>query len=327
MKYRIAIFFLLFILVSCSYTGFNSRQDELFKVGLLLEGSAFDQGWNSQAYSALLHMEKEMNASVKYVENLDTESLIYKETEKLAQEGYDLIFGNGRIFEKAFNQVAPSFPHSHFVFFNGVPKGSNVTSINFVPESLGYFSGMTAGLVTKTHIIGLIPALSTMKEIPAFIAGAKEQDPNNRILVKVVGDWVNKEKARQYARELINEGADILVPMGDAYCIDVIMEAHKHQNVFAIGFVSDQSYISEKALITSTLQDVRKMYIDSAEQYKNNVLPGGIRKIDFQDGAQSLSPFGPMVSPDIRKKIETKLQNYMNGKESLPEEVFGEWEK
>lgn len=323
MKNFLVIFFLL-LLISCSNVEIKPNQDGSFKVGLLLEGSAFDQGWNSQAYSALIHMEKEMDASVKYAEHVNTEEKIYKETEKLAREGYELIFGNGRAFEKSFNKISPSYPHVHFVFFNGKPEGENVTSINFVPESLGYFSGFTAGLMTKTGVIGLIPALSTMKEIPAFIAGAKEKKTNNKIIVKVVGDWVNKEKASACARELIKEGADILVPMGDAYCIDVIMEAGKNKGVYAIGFVSDQSYISKKVVITSTLQNLKKMYIDTAVHYKSNSLASGVQKVDFKDGAQSLSSFGSMVSPGIQEKIETRLKNYIDGKEPLPHEAVGE---
>lgn len=323
---KLLLAFLLFILTSCSPTDFKPRQDDSFKVGLLLEGSAFDQGWNSQAYSALIQMEKEMDASIIFVENLNSENQIYQETVKLAEKGYDLIFGNGRAFEKSFNKVAPSFPRSHFIFFNGQPVGGNVTSINFVPESIGYFSGMIAGLVTKNHMIGLIPALDSMKEIPAFIAAAKEQNEKNKIIVKVVGDWGNREKARQYAQDLIKEGADILVPMGDAYCIDVIMEVDKHKDIYAIGFVSDQSYLSKNTMITSTLQDVRQLYVQTAEQYKNNVLASGVQKVDFKDGAQSLSSFGSMVSPDIKKIIETRLKNYIDGIEPLPDEVFGEWE-
>ncbi|HBI03862.1 MAG TPA: hypothetical protein DDY49_07535 [Paenibacillaceae bacterium] len=322
---KLSVIFLLFFLLSCSHINLKPQKDESFKVGLLLEGSAFDQGWNSQAYSSLILMEKEMNATIKYVENLNTESKIYQETETLAKEGYDLIYGNGRAFEASFNKVAPSYLQSHFVFFNGKPKGKNVTSINFVPESIGYFSGFTAGLMTKKHSIGLIPALDSMKEIPAFIVGAKEQNASNKVIVKVVGDWGNKEKAQQYARELIKDGVDILVPMGDAYCIDVIMEAKKHNDVYVIGFVSDQSYISKSTVITSTQQDLRKIYINTAEQFKSNSLASGVLKVDFKEGAQSLSSFGIMVTPDIKKKIETRLLNYIHGKEPLPDEVFGEW--
>ena len=240
---KVVLIILFLLLVACSPVSPNPNKDNhLFKVALLLEGSAFDQGWDSQAYSALIQIEKDMNATVKYVENANTEDKIQKETNQLAQEGYQLIFGNGRIFEKAFNQIAPSYPGSHFVFFNGKSKGENVTSVNFVPESLGYFSGMTAGLMTKNHKIGLIPALSTMKEIAAFIAGAKDQNPQNTVYVKEVNDWNNKEGATEIANHMIRNGVDVLVPMGDGYCIDIIMAACK-AHIYAIGFVSDQSYI------------------------------------------------------------------------------------
>lgn len=318
-KVILIVLFLLF--VACTPVSPNPKKDNhLFKVALLLEGSSFDQGWDSQAYSALIEIEKDMNATVKCVENVNTEAKIQQETNQLAKDGYQLIFGNGRIFEKTFNELAPSYPDAHFVFFNGQPKGENVTSVNFVPESLGYFSGMTAGLMTKNHKIGLIPALSSMKEISAFIAGAKDQNPQNTVYIKEVNDWNDKQIATDIANNMIKNGVDVLVPMGDGYCIDVIMAASK-AHIYAIGYVSDQSYIDQKTVITSTVQELNKSYMNIAQKYKNNTLSSGCVYVDFNDGSQRLSSFGPMVTEEVKQKVEKKVKEYNEGTFHLPVKV------
>jgi transcriptional activator of comK gene len=319
---KLLLLLVLLLLVGCTtFPSFKTKNaaldDQTFKVALLLEGKIYDQGWDNQAYIGLKEIERKMNAQIAYVEHVNTEQKHFAEAKKLAEAGYDIIFGNGRIFETAFHRLAPEYRNTHFIFFNGKATEPNVSAANFTPESMGYFSGMVAGLMTKTHKIGLIPAYRSMKEIEPFIMAAKAQNKANQIIVQEVNDWSDGKKAVQIAQTMIKQGVDILVPMGDGFNIDVIMEAH-HAKRFAIGYVSDQSFVSKETVVTSTIQKVSETYLRLAQQYRNGKLVGGNLTLDFKNGAQELAPFGPMVPTSVRETVAKQLKSYKEGAFALP---------
>jgi transcriptional activator of comK gene len=320
---KLLLLLALLLLVGCSlFSRFENEKTELpkettYKVALLLEGKIYDQGWDNQAYIGLKKIERELNAQVFYLEHVNTEQQQLAETKKLAEQGYSLIFGNGRSFQSVFNRLAPLYPNVQFVFFNGKTTQPNVVVINFTPESIGYFSGMVAGLMTKTHKIALIPAYHDMKEIGPFIYAAKEQSKANKVIVQEAGSWSDGNKAAQIARHMIAEGADIIVPMGDGLNIDVIMEAYRAKR-WSIGYVSDQSFVSKETVITSTLQNVSDIYLKVARQYKAGQLKAGCLLIDFKDGGQALADFGQMVPENVRKKVNQRLEEYKKGAFSIP---------
>ncbi|MEZ2733145.1 BMP family ABC transporter substrate-binding protein [Aneurinibacillus aneurinilyticus] len=288
-----------------------------FKVALLLEGKKDDQGWDNQAFRGLQQIERELHAQIVYKQDINTDQIQITETKKLAEEGYDLIFGNGRSFESIFNRIAPIYPKTHFVFFNGKSNIPNVSAVNFTPESIGYFSGMVAGLMTKTHKVGLIPAYHSMKEIEPFFQAVKEQDQRNQVIVQEVNSWNDGAAAVKIAKSMVEQNADVLVPMGDGFNIDVIMEAH-HAKRWAVGYISDQSFVSRGTIITSTVQDVTNVYLQIAKQYKDGSLPEGCLLFDFKNGGQDLAPFGSMVPNPIQNKIKQKLDEYKKGAFFLP---------
>lgn len=282
------------------------------KVGLLLDGKIYDQGWDGQAYRGLKAIERQYQVQTECVQDVNKPDVQLREAKRLADAGYDLIFGNGRSFETVFNKLAVSYPKTRFVFFNGNAKGGNVSSINFTPESMGYFSGMIAGMMTKSHKIGLIPAYDSMREVKPFIAAVKEQDPSNEVLLQGVNSWNDGKKAGEIAQKMIVEGADVLAPMGDGFNIDVIMKAH-HAGRLAVGYISDQYFVSKNTVITSVLQNLSALYVKVFEQYQSGTLKSGDVRFDFADGAQQLGTFNPAVPDEVRKKINKRLEEYKCG--------------
>lgn len=322
MRKKLLFLLVLLLLTGCSLLSYKEEEEDIsqhkpLKVALLLEGKKYDQGWDNQAYDGLKEIQRTMSAQTIYLEHVNTEQKQTAEAKQLAEQEYDLIFGNGRSFEKVFNQLAPAYPKTRFVFFNGKSEAGNVSAINFTPESIGYFSGMAAAMMTKTNKVGLIPAYSSMSEVSAFIRGVQDQNRKIHVIVQEVKSWNDGKKAVQIARQVIKEGADILVPMGDGFNIDVIMEAH-HNRRWAIGYISDQSFVSKDTVITSTMQNVSAVYVKIAMQHKKGMLPGGCLNYDFTNGGQDLAGFGPMVPPYVQSQLEKKIAEYKAGAFSLP---------
>ena len=311
---KLVIIGCLFLLAGCApllkWSG--SPVPVPLKVGLLVEGVIYDQGWDGQAYQGLKAIEREYRAQIEYIEHANNPDVQWREAKRLADQGYGLIFGHGRSFESVFNKLAVSYPNTRFVFFNGKANGKNVSSINFTPESMGYFAGMIAGTMTKSHKVGLIPAYMSMHEIVPFVEAVKKQHPNNEVIVREVQSWSDGKKAGEIARNMIQEGVDVLAPMGDGFNIDVIMEAH-HAGRLAVGYISDQAFVSKNTVVTSVIQNVSTLYVTIAEQYRRGTFKSGDVQVDFKDGAQQLGTFGPMVSPEAKEKINREIERYKRG--------------
>src|SRR5690606_28873570 len=88
--------------------------DDPFRVGLLVSGPANDEGWNQQAYDALLKTEAELGAEISYVELEENPAAFEKAYRDYASEGYDIILGHGFQFEDAALTVGEEYPDIWF---------------------------------------------------------------------------------------------------------------------------------------------------------------------------------------------------------------------
>ena len=290
------------------------------KIGLLLEDTIDDQGWNSKGYQGLLNIHANMNVEVVFKEDMNTEEKVENAVAEFIEDDVNLIFGHGRIFADFFTEIGQEYPDVHFVSFNGDVEGENVTSLHFDSYSMGFFAGMVASAMTETGEVGVIAAFPWQPEVEGFEDGAKLGHSTTDVHVKFVGDWTDDEQALHYFKELQEKEVDVFYPTGDGYHVKVIEEAKK-EGLFAIGFVGDQSDLGESTVLTSTVQHVDHLYELVAEQYSNNELEAGNVSYDFQDGVISLGQFSPKVPEDIQAQIKEAVEIYIETGE-LPTEPF-----
>ncbi|TWI57228.1 BMP family ABC transporter substrate-binding protein [Halalkalibacter nanhaiisediminis] len=295
------------------------------KVGLLLEDTIDDQGWNSKGYQGLLNIHTNMNTEVVFKEEMDSEEKVHHAVAEFVEDDVRLIFGHGRIFADFFTDLGKTYPDIHFVSFNGDVEGENVTSLHFDSYSMGFFAGMIASTMSKTGDVGVIAAFPWQPEVEGFKDGAKIGNSKTSVHVKFVDDWTDGERALGYFDELKKENVDVVYPTGDGFHVKVIEEA-KREGIFAIGFVGDQSDLGESTVLTSTVQHVDHLYEIVAKQYYNNELEAGNVSYDFQDGVISLGQFSPKIPEEIQVQIEDAVNTYIETGE-LPTKPFSKEKK
>lgn len=291
------------------------------KVGLLLEGNKYDQGWDSQGYEGLVRIERLFHAKVTYYEfhNHATDEEIISRGEELVRAGYNLIFGHGKVFENGFNKLGALYPDVKFILINGNSYTRNVYSIRFSGWSMGYFAGLLAGLMTETNKVGIVASYHDIPEVAGFTAGVKEVNDDAEVLVSEVGSWGDRIKGKSEANRILRQGADILFPAGDAFAIEVINAAREH-HVYAIGFIIDQSFIARDTVLASIIQNVKEIYVEIAEAALKGDLDRFQGKVfDFDNGGQGLTRFGPMVPPDVVEKMDNYLEQYRKTKGKIGE--------
>ena len=125
-----------------------------------------------------------------------------------------MIFGDAFGNEEAVRRVAAEFPEIAFVFGSGFgPSEPNLSVFDNWIHEPAYLSGMLAGGMTKTNKIGVVggmPVPEVNRLVNAFIAGAKEINPDAKVLVSFINSWFDPAAAKEAALAQVDAGADVL---------------------------------------------------------------------------------------------------------------------
>lgn len=281
----------------------------LQKVGLLVPETVDDQVWGTKGYKGLLKIQSQFDVEVFYKEGMNSQQMVEQAVKEFEQKGVNLIFGHGSEYAEYFNSISESYPAIHFVSFNGDAKKKNTTSLNFKGHAMGFFGGMVASYMSEANKVGVLAAYEWQPEVEGFYQGAIAENKDTDVSIIYVGNWDDENRAIQSVNSMIAEGVDVVYPAGDGYNIPVIEKVKEH-GLFVIGYVSDQSDLGESTVLTSTIQQVDKLYVNVAEQFKNKELQSGNLSFDFKDNVISLGEFSPLVNKDYIKKIEKQIEVY-----------------
>ena len=141
--------------------------------------------------------------------------------EGYAEAGYDLIISSLYDFGAEVLDVAPDFPDTHFVVFDGGDTDlDNVTSIDFEREGGAYLMGVAAALTSETGRIGFIGGrqqATTEARRAAYTAGAKSIDPDIQVDSVYLGPYQSENSAYldvqlayETAVDMYRSGVDVI---------------------------------------------------------------------------------------------------------------------
>lgn len=289
--------------------------DNKVRVALVCEGAVNDGGWNSKAYEGLKLIEEELGLEVAFSEKVPVAEMA-QVIRTYARQGYDLIFGHGSQFGEPMASVSPEFPDVTFVPVNAAESGANMSGTVFKFGECGYFCGMAAAMVSETGVIGIIPpddAPNNKADIDTYEQGAKSINPDIEVLVAYTGSWDDLPKAKEAAESLINQGADVLQSLGDAYAVGVY-QACEEAGIHSLGWVTDQYEMSKSTIIASGLQDIGSVYLGTAQRYVEGTMEmNTVQVYGMADGAQGMSEFYGL-NEEQTAQIEQAMQDYIDGK-------------
>ncbi len=313
---RFGIILLCFFLL-CACGGTKST-GKLQKVGLLVPETVNDQVWGTKGFKGMLRIQSKFNTDVYYKEGMNSEPVVKRAVKEFSQKGVNLIFGHGSEYAEYFNDISKDYPKIHFVSFNGDAKNKNTTSLNFKGHAMGFFGGMVAAHMSKRHNVGILAAYEWQPEVEGFYQGALAENKNTNVDIEYVGNWDDEKKAIELVDHMMKKGVDVVYPAGDGFNVPVIENVKEH-GLYVIGYVSDQSDLGENTVLTSTIQQVDKLYELVAKQYNENHLKSGNLSFGFRDNVITLGKYSPLVNKNFRQKMNKQIEKYKKtGK--LPEE-------
>jgi len=280
-----------------------------------------EQQWVSRIYKALSAAKS--NGEIEYafsenVTNADYERVM----RQYAEQGNTLIVGEAFAVEAAARKVAKDYPKVSFLLgSSGKPQEPNFSVFdNFIQEP-AYLTGMIAGGMTKSNAIGMVggyPIPEVNRLMQAFMAGAKEVNPNVKFSVSFIGSWFDPPKAKEAAFAMIDKGADVLYAERFG-----VSDAAKERSKFAIGNVINTQDKYPDTVVASALWNMEP----TINLALKNVKEGKFKAEDYgkystmKYKGSELAPLGTFekkVPADVVKKVKDKEKAILNGSFTVP---------
>ena len=236
---------------------------ESLKVGFIYVGPIGDHGWTYQHNQGRLAIEEEFGDKVetKYIENVSEGPDAERAIERLAREGYDLIFTTSFGFMNPTVKVAKKFPDIKFEHATGYKRADNVATYSARFYEGRYVIGQIAAKMSKTGTAGYIasfPIPEVVRGINSFMLGAQSVDPDFKVKIVWVNTWFDPGKEADAAKALIDQGADIISQHTDS---PAALQVAEERGVLAFGQASDMIKFAPKAQLTAIIDDWSSYYI------------------------------------------------------------------
>jgi len=217
------------------------------------------------------------------------------------------IFGDAFGNEEAVRRVAVDFPKIAFVFGSGGgPADPNMAVFDNWIHEPAFLCGMLAGGLTKSNIIGVVGAMpipEVNRIVNAFIAGAKEINPNAKVKVSFINSFFDPAAAKEAALAQIGTGADVLFAERFG-----VIEAAASKGLYAFGNMSDQNSLAPDIVVTGPVWDMGP----TVDYVIKQVIAGSFTGQDLKDfsmvakGGAALAPFHGLdskIPADLLKKV------------------------
>ncbi len=292
------------------------------KVALILSGPANDQGWNAIAVAGVKAAEEEFGIESAYSENVsiaDTEAA-YRD---YAAQGYNLIIGHGFQFGEPAANVSKDFPGQYFMATEAASQSDNMASFVMSCEQGAYLMGMLCSGMSKSGTIGVVGAMqqpSITKELEAFKLGAKEINPDIKVLEIYINSYVDAALGKEAAMNMIDQGADVLYHVANQAGTGVITAAQE-KGILACGNSYDQYSIAPETVMCSTVYNMTKVITTAVGLVKDNQFKGGVFYLGMAEGVVDLSGyngFESKIPEELKTRIAEKKQAIVTGAFTVP---------
>ncbi|KOP26117.1 hypothetical protein AMR41_12725 [Hapalosiphon sp. MRB220] len=289
--------------------------NEPLKVGFVYVGPVGDLGWTYAHDLGRREMEVNLQGKVRstFVENVSEGADAERVIRQLALDGNKLIFTTSFGYMNPTIKVAKNFPDVYFEQCTGYKRAANVGTYLGRFEEPRYLTGMIAGKMTKSNIIGFIgayPIPKVIRGICAFTQGLRAVNPKAKVRVVWVQSWYDPAKEREAAQALISLGADILTQHTDSAAAVQLAE---EKGIFAFGYNTDMSRFGPKAHLTSAINKWGKFYTDQALAVMNGTWKSEDVWFGIGQGMVDISPLNSTVPQDVQQLVMAKRDEFIKG--------------
>jgi basic membrane protein A and related proteins len=280
-----------------------------------------EQQWVSRIHKALGAAKD--RGEIEYVFSEKVANADYERVmREFAEKGNQLVVGESFAVEAAARKVAKDYPKTAFLMgSSGKPQAPNFAVFDNYIQEPAYLTGMIAGGMTKSNRIGMVggyPIPEVNRLMHAFMAGAKEVNPDAQFTVTFIGSWFDPPKAKEAAFAMIEKGADVMYAERFG-----VSDAAKERGKLAIGNVIDTQKDYPNTVVASALWNMEPTIDRAIKAVKDGTFKaddyGQYSLMKFK--GSELAPLGTFdgkVPAAVMTKVKAKEKDILDGKFKVP---------
>ena len=282
-------------------------------VGFVYVSPIGDAGWTYQHDLGRLQVEKETGFTTSFVENVAEGADAERVIREMAKRGDKVVFATSFGYMNYALKVSGQFRDTAFVHATGYKLGDNMGLVNARFYEGRYLTGIIAGEMTKSNVLGYVAAFpipEVLQGINAFIKGARSVNPDAELRVIWVNSWYDPGKERQAANTLLAQGADVVTHHTDS---TAVVQAAEEAGKYAFGYHSDMSKYGPNAHLTAATHHWGDYYVKTVKEveagtWKPSSIWGG-----YADGMVKLAPLSDAIPAELQQRIRAMEQQLTSG--------------
>jgi basic membrane protein A len=317
-------------------TGGGALPGEGFKACQVTDtGGIDDRSFNATAYAGLTQAESELGVEISFLESQTADDYA-PNIDALIQQDCDLIITVGFLLGDATAAAAEANPDQKFAivdfdFFDSDAGEDitydNVKELTFSTDQAAFLAGYLAAGMTETGSVGTFGGIN-IPTVTIFMnglaAGILKYNEDNGTDVQLLGwdpaaqdgtftgDFENQDNGRAVTQDLIDEGADIILPVAGPVGLGAAAAAEeagvKMIWVDTDGCVSAAEYCP--LFLTSIMKNMNVAVFDQIKAVVDGSFTGGLYTGTLENAGVGIAPyheFEDQVPQELKDAI-TELQ-------------------
>ena len=286
-------------LAGCTSQGTDTEKT---KIGFIYVGPIGDGGWTYAHNEARLAMEDEIpNLEVTYIESVPENPVdVEKILNDMIADGNEIIFATSFGYMNSVIKIAEENPDVTFLHCSGYLTADNVGTYFGRMYQARYLSGIVAGKMTETNMIGYVAAFpipEVIRGINAFALGVQSANPDAKVKVVWTNTWYDPVIEKDAAVSLLEAGGvDVIAQHQDT---PFPQQAAEERGAYSVGYNTDMREFAPDAVLTSPIWHWEEYYIPTVQSIIDGTWESNQYWGDIADGIVGLSDFGTMVPEDV----------------------------
>ena len=285
------------------------------KVAFVYVAPIGDLGWTYAHDQGRLFLEENLagGAETTFIEMVPEGPDAERVIRDFAQKGYDLVITTSFGYMDPTLTVAQEFPDQHFVHVSGFKTADNMSTLFGRMYQPRYLSGLVAGSMTESNVIGYVAAFpipEVIRGINAFTLGVREVNPDAEVRVVWTNTWFGPPEEKEAAEALLDQGADIIAQHQDT---TEPQKAAAERGGSSIGYNSDMRVFVGDSVLTGPVWNWGPAFLKFAEQARDGSWVTEQYWGGMDDGIVGLAEMSPSVPEDVAAMVAEKQAMIVSG--------------
>jgi basic membrane protein A len=303
-------------------------------------GGIDDKSFNATAWKGVQDAQAQLGVEGKFLES-QQQADYERNINAFVEEGCDLIVTVGFLLGDATAAGAQANPDQKFtiVDFAYDPTIPNVLGLVFATEEAAFLAGYLSAGVTQTGKVGTfggiqIPPVTVFMD--GFYYGVQYYNQQKGTNVEVLGwdpmsqtglftgNFESTDDGRTMGEQLMDEGADIIMPVAGPVGLGTAAAARERGNAYIVGVDTDWTVSASEytdIVLTSVLKNMDVAVFEAAEAVLDGTFAGGVFVGTLSNNGVGIAtvkaPMDAMVSAELLAEVEQVRQGIIDGSISV----------